>query len=180
MKIENGRRRKIRFIEYNGETNMKIENWCGYKIRFIEYNGEWWAVLKDICDALELRTDKVSSRLEEWMIEKVIVTQSDNPSKGVRKKQNMIIVNELGIYEALFASRKPEAKAFRVWNAKIMQKLRKFVGLDGHQVFEMTSPDVQEKINDILDTLYWDEEQNRLMRSVTTPGGDVDQVPFDI
>lgn len=35
---------------------MKIENWCGYDIRFIEINGEWWAILKDICDALNLKT----------------------------------------------------------------------------------------------------------------------------
>ena len=35
---------------------MKIENWCGHDIRFVEINGEWWAILKDICDALNLKT----------------------------------------------------------------------------------------------------------------------------
>lgn len=33
---------------------MKVENWCGHDIRFVEINGEWWAILKDICDALRL------------------------------------------------------------------------------------------------------------------------------
>lgn len=42
-------------------NNMKVENWCRYDIRFIEIDGEWWAILKDICDALELRTDKVAN-----------------------------------------------------------------------------------------------------------------------
>ena len=37
---------------------LRTENWCGYDIRFIEINGEWWAILKDICDALNLRTAK--------------------------------------------------------------------------------------------------------------------------
>ena len=34
---------------------MRVESWCGHDIRFIEENGEWWAILKDICDALGLR-----------------------------------------------------------------------------------------------------------------------------
>lgn len=63
---------------------MKIENWCGYNIRFIEQDGEWWAILKDICDALKLRTDKVSSRLDPDMMLRVKVDVSDHPSKGVR------------------------------------------------------------------------------------------------
>ena len=34
---------------------MRVENWCGYDIRFVEVNGEWYAILKDICDALGLK-----------------------------------------------------------------------------------------------------------------------------
>lgn len=60
---------------------MKIENWCGYDIRFVEINGEWWAILKDICDALRLRTDKIASRLDPSMLERVKVEVSDHPSK---------------------------------------------------------------------------------------------------
>ena len=48
---------------------MRTENWCGYDIRFVEVNGEWYAILKDICDALGLRTDKVANRLDPSMIE---------------------------------------------------------------------------------------------------------------
>ena len=33
---------------------MKTEIWNGYFIRFIEKGGEWWAVAKDVCDALGL------------------------------------------------------------------------------------------------------------------------------
>ena len=52
---------------------MKVENWNGYDIRFVEVNGEWWAILKDICDALSLRTDKVASRLDPDMLRRVCV-----------------------------------------------------------------------------------------------------------
>lgn len=195
---------------------MKIENWCGYDIRFIEIDGEWWAILKDICDALRLRTDKIASRLEPSMLERVRVETadlttlqrgldiSDIPSKDLRyehkpvktitrdaigkdigrrpgenKTRWMLAVNELGIYEALFASRKLEARKFRLWAGEVMAKLRKSVGLKGYEVMKMTDPDIQEQIDCILDTLYWDDEKKCLMQSITVQGGDVEQVPFE-
>lgn len=163
---------------------MKIENWCGYNIRFIEQDGEWWAILKDICDALKLRTDKVSSRLDPDMMLRVKVDVSDHPSKGVRlkgenKTRQMLAVNEIGIYEALFASRRLEARKFRRWSAEVMKKLRTNVGLEGYEVMKMTEPDIQEKIDNILDTIFYDPDTGVLMQSVTTLGGDVDQVAFE-
>ena len=162
---------------------MKIESWCGYDIRFVEENGEWWAILKDICDALDLRTDKVANRLDPEMMIRVKVI-SDHPSKGVRSRGEnetrwMLAVNEIGIYEALFASRRLEARKFRRWSAGVMQKLRKSVGLEGYEVMRMTDPDIQKDIDRILDTLYWDEERKCIMRSITIQGGDVEQVPFE-
>lgn len=163
---------------------MKIENWCGYNIRFIEQDGEWWAILKDICDALKLRTDKVSSRLDPDMMLRVKVDVSDHPSKGVRlrgenKSRQMLAINEIGIYEALFASRRLEARKFRRWSAEVMKKLRTNVGLEGYEVMKMTEPDIQEKIDNILDTIFYDPDTGVLMQSVTTLGGDTDQVVFE-
>lgn len=162
---------------------MRIESWCGHEIRFVEENGEWWAILKDICDALDLKTFKVSQRLDPEMMIRVRVEVCDIPSKDVRsrarKTQDMIAVNEIGIYEALFASRRLEARKFRRWSAGVMQKLRRRVGLKGYEAMKMTDPDIQENIDHILDTLFWDEESGRLMQSVTVQGGDVEQVPFE-
>lgn len=183
---------------------MRTENWCGYDIRFIKIDGEWYAILKDICDALKLRTDKIASRLSPSMLERVLVDTSDHPSKvdrcehkpvdridrgaigkdigrkpGENRTRWMLAVNELGIYEALFASRKLEARKFRMWAGTVMQKLRKNVGLQGYEVMQMTNPEIQDRIDDILDTLFWDDEKQVLMQSVTVAGGDVDQVPFE-
>lgn len=63
---------------------MRTENWCGYDIRFVEINGEWWAILKDICDALGLRTDGIAQRLDPSMLERVRVDVSDPSSNGDR------------------------------------------------------------------------------------------------
>ena len=191
---------------------MKIENWCGYDIRFINIDGEWWAILKDICDALKLRTDKIASRLEASMLERVKVEVSNHPSKvdrykdgsndveyehqpikvvnnaiigkdigrqpGENKTRWMLAVSELGIYEALFASRRLEARKFRLWAGSVIQKLRQRVGLQQYEVMQMTDPKVQEEIDWILDSLYWDDEKKCVMQSVTVQGGDVIQKEF--
>lgn len=158
---------------------MRTESWCGYDIRFVEVNGEWYAILKDICDALRLRTDKVASRLDPDMLERVRVNICDHPSKEVRsrarKTQDMLAVNEIGIYEALFASRKLEARKFRRWSASVMKKLRQNVGLQGYEVMKMTEKDIQDEIDFILDSLYWDDEKKCVMQSYTVQGGDVEQ-----
>ena len=183
---------------------MRTETWCGHDIRFIEINGEWWAILKDICDALNLHTFKISQRLDPSMLERVAVeTESSVPSKydlkdNIPSKYNnnydnnskaersnftktvyMLAVNELGIYEALFASRKLEARKFRMWAGTVMQKLRANVGLKGYEVMRMTEPDIQKEIDWILDSLYWDEEKGCVMQSITVAGGDTDQIPFE-
>lgn len=157
---------------------IRVENWCGYEIRFIEKDGEWWAVLKDICDALRLRTDKVASRLNPVMMGRVLIEfdTSDHPSRVIRsrgenKTRWMLVINEFGIYEALFANRKLEARKFRFWAGTVMQKLRKSVGLEGYEVMRMTEKEIRYDIDHILDTLYYDEETGKLI--------DVDQIEFE-
>lgn len=183
---------------------MRTENWYGHEIRFVEINGEWYAILKDICDALKLRTAKIAERLDPNMLERVLVDASNVPLKDLRyghkpidrvdramigkdigrqpgenKTRWMLAVNEAGIYQALFASRKLEARKFQLWTFDILKKLRKNVGLQGYEVMRMTEPDVQEQIDWILDSLYWDEEKKCVMQSVTVQGGDVEQIPFE-
>ena len=164
---------------------MRVENWNGYDIRFVEHKGEWWAVLKDICDALDLKTKDVSQRLDPDMMDRLPIDTSEVGSNDVRSKGDnkvrwMIVVNEIGIYEALFASRRLEARKFRRWTASVMQRLRGYVGLQGYEALRLTDEDIQDEIDSILDVLFYDEETKQLMISVTIQGGDVDQVPFDL
>lgn len=158
---------------------MKTENWNGHQIRFVEYNGEHFAILKDICDALELRTDAVVKRLDDDMVVRLAILEG-SPRAGIGKMQTrqMVCVTELGIYEAIFASRKPEARAFRRWTTSVLKKLREKIGLADYEVMKMLDPETQDEITRILDTLYWDEEKQCVMQSITVPGGDVEQVKF--
>lgn len=158
---------------------MRTENWCGHDIRFVEHEGEWWAILKDICDALDLQVGKVSQRLDADMQMRVPV-QVEVPSKHVDSQTYwMLAVNEYGIYEALFASKRLEARKFRRWTATVLKKLRHRVGLEGYEVMRLTEPEIQSEIDLILDTVFWDDEKKMLMESVTIQGGDVEIVPFE-
>lgn len=161
---------------------IKIEKWCDHEIRFVYFKDEWWAVLKDICDALDLRTDGVSKRLDPDMLDRVPI--SDHTSTGVRSRGEnetrwMLVVNEIGIYEALFASKRLEARKLRRWTATVLRRLRRHVGLEGYEVMQMTDSEVQEAIDDFLDTIFYDEKTKQLMTSITIAGGDVEQVPVD-
>lgn len=159
---------------------IRTENWNGYDIRFVEIGNEWWAILKDICDALALQTFKVSQRIPKQYLKKVLI-ESENKQmvKGRRSSQKMLIINEVGIYQLFYTSRKAEAINFKAWSGEVMKKLRRKVGLESYSVMHMLDTDVQESINDILDTLFYDEESGKLMQSVTVAGGDVDVVEFE-
>nr|DAW92141.1 MAG TPA: antirepressor [Bacteriophage sp.] len=165
----------------------RTENWRGYSIRFVEIDGNWWAVLKDICDALNLSTWHVAQRLEPNMLEKVSIDVFNlgsnevkySDGRGHQKTRRMLIVNEIGIYEALFASRRLEARKFRIWAGSVLQRLRQNIGLKQYEIMRMTDPDIQDQINYMLDDIFYDPESDQLMCSVTVQGGDVDVRPFD-
>ena len=130
---------------------MKTEIWNGYPIRFVEKDGEWWAVLKDVCDALELRTDGVKSRLNANHISNgVEVDETGRPHK-------FIIVDEFGIYQTIFQSRKPEAKSFQEWRYQMLSELSVSTGLEGCRVFRM------------LDKEHQKEAMRQLQQSLRNP-----------
>lgn len=111
---------------------MKTEIWNGHEIRFVErVPGEWWAVLADVASALGLYTKKLAQRLEDDVLSKYPIHDS------MGRLQEMTIVNEFGLYDAIFSSKKPEAKQFKRWVFEIIATLRKETGLEGFQVFRM-------------------------------------------
>ena len=170
-------------------------------IRFVEVDGEWWAVLKDICDALGLEARHVTSRIDANLLLKRTISTDDGGdaedyavsngiiSKPYHRTHLMTLVNELGIYQCISGSRKVEARKFNLWYPTIIRELRKGVGLKGYQAMDMMNEDVQKHITkelkkvtpdfDPYSDIYYDEDRGMLMRSVTVAGGDVEQVPYE-
>ncbi|HGC8605307.1 TPA: Bro-N domain-containing protein [Streptococcus agalactiae] len=124
----------------------KTETWNGYTIRFVEHQGEWWAVAKDITNALGLKQpSRAISTLKG-------VTKSKTLTKG--GEQELSIINEKDIYRLVFKSRKPEAEAFQEWVFETIKQLRQSIGLEGFQVFRMFDKEHQKKaMNRLVDGL---------------------------
>jgi len=129
--------------------NIKTEIWNGHKIRFIEKNlSDWWAVLADITKALELSTKHVRSRLEDEVV------STDHVPDSLGRIQEMLIVNEYGIYETVFESRKKEAKDFKRWVFEMLKQLREASGLEGFEIFRMLDKDHQKEMMDKLNVSF--------------------------
>ncbi|QKG78517.1 hypothetical protein FMV2238Y02_05350 [Streptococcus canis] len=118
---------------------MRTETWNGYTIRFVEHQGEWWAVLADIAKALDLKPKFIKQRLGDEVV------SNNHVADSLGRQQEMLTVNEFGIYETIFSSRKKEAKTFKLWVFETIKQLRQSTGLEGFQVFRMFDKEHQKQ-----------------------------------
>lgn len=130
---------------------IKIENWNGNEIRFVDVNGEWYAVLKDVCNALGVGTREVHRRLTDDVLSKHHIPDT------LGRQQEMLLVNELGIYKTIFQSRKAEAEQFQLWVYQMLSELRKQSGLEGFEIFRT------------LDKEYQLQQMSRLHKEIDNP-----------
>ena len=82
--------------------------------------GEPMFCLKDVCEVLELRTQKVVQRLEDDVLSKYPIVDT------LGRTQQATFVNEDGLYDTILESRKPQAKLFRKWvTSEVLPSIRK-------------------------------------------------------
>lgn len=157
---------------------MITDNWCGYDIRFVQMDdGEWWAVLKDICDALDLDTWHVSQRLYPDDMDKVTVdskiaeplSRGVTSYNGVRRTQRMTVVSEQGVIDMLMDSRRLEARKLRRWVIDKLCQIRQFVGLQQYQVLHITERCYLEDVD-----MFWDDEAEKWRKTHMLPNGDIE------
>lgn len=99
---------------------QQMFNYEGSELRTISRDNEPWFVAKDVCDILEI--GDVSSALRRL----------DDEDKGTDTiptlggNQQMAVVNESGLYNLIFTSRKDEAKQFKKWvTNEVLPSIRK-------------------------------------------------------
>ena len=89
-------------------------------IRVQVINNEPWFVAKDVCDALTIGNsrDAVNRLDDDEKAMSVLPTQFGD--------KEMNLVNESGLYNLIFQSRKPEARKFRKWvTSDVLPSIRK-------------------------------------------------------
>ncbi|KRM07002.1 hypothetical protein FC89_GL000312 [Liquorilactobacillus ghanensis DSM 18630] len=119
---------------------MKTEIWNGHQIRFVQVKEEWWAVLSDVANAMELKPKYVKERLDDEVV------STDHVPDKLGRMQEMLIVNEFGIYDTIFSSKKKEAKQFKRWVFNVIKTLRTQSGLEGFEIFKTLDKEHQRKM----------------------------------
>jgi prophage antirepressor-like protein len=90
------------------------------QLRALDLDGEIWFVASDVASALEYRNAPDLTRILD---NEERGTQIMRTSSG---EQEMITINESGLYSAILRSRKPEAKRFKKWvTAEVLPAIRK-------------------------------------------------------
>ena len=79
-----------------------------------------WFVAKDVCDALQIiNITDTMNRLDD---DEKLTSVVSNSGQG----RQMWLVSESGLYNLIFQSRKPEAKAFRKWvTSEVLPSIRR-------------------------------------------------------
>ena len=92
-------------------------------MRTVVKDGEPWFVAADVCRALEIGdTHKAVERLDDDEKGRSLI-----PTLG--GEQELLIVNEPGLYTLVLGSRKPEARAFKRWiTHEVIPSIRKHGG----------------------------------------------------
>ncbi|GAN61583.1 hypothetical protein ACI01nite_25240 [Acetobacter cibinongensis] len=101
-------------------SNVIPFSFDGHAVRALTRNDEPWFVLVDVCSVLDIANNRdASNRLDED--EKGVVT-----TDTLGGRQEMSIINESGLYNLIFTSRKPEARRFRKWvTGEVLPAIRK-------------------------------------------------------
>lgn len=145
------------------ENKMQIFKNADFgEIRTISIAGESWFVAKDVCDALELTDVSMTMKSlddDEKRVQVVLVS-------GGKNTTTMWLVNESGLYNVIFQSRKPKARFFRRWvTHEVLPNIRR-TGSYGDNSGCMRT--VVDKMLDIQ------KQQMDIIRSLVTPGSSMD------
>ena len=91
------------------------------KVRSIIIENQPWFSAKDVCDILTIPNSR--DAIKALDDDEAMVSEIPTPSRGLQKMQ---FINESGLYNLIFRSNKPEAKAFRKWvTNEVLPALRK-------------------------------------------------------
>lgn len=157
----------------NANTNYVTKEFLfnDQQVRTVVRDGEPWFVGKDVADILGYSDTAQAVR-----------KRIDDEDKGVVEmttpggKQNMVVINESGLYSLILSSKLPTAKAFKRWvTSEVLPTIRKHGAYMDMDVIEktLTNPDF---IIQLATTLK--EEKQRRMEAEAKIAADEHKVDF--
>jgi len=97
-------------------------------VRMVLLDDGAWFIAKDVCEALDIK--QPTRAVEDFPESEKGVTAIHT----LGGKQEMLIVNEPGLYRLIFQSRKPEAEKFKTWVFnEVLPQIRQTGGYGMHE-----------------------------------------------
>lgn len=91
-------------------TDLQLFNFDASDVRIVMLDGVPWFVLNDVCAAIGIEAPRRAvTRLDSDDVRSTHVTDA------LGRQQETTVVNESGLYDLIFVSRKPQAKRFKKW-----------------------------------------------------------------
>jgi len=109
----------------------------GFAVRTVQTSGQLWFVAADVCSILDLGNISMAcGRLDD---DEKGISSVDTLFGG---SQEMLTVNESGLYSLILTSRKPKAKSFKRWvTGEVLPTIRKTGGYGAQSAPAFTLPD---------------------------------------
>lgn len=109
-----GQTRKAKQMPSSNNT-LSVFSYIGQDVRSVLVDGEPWFVARDVCAVLGIvNSVDAIGRLDDDGVGTTYLTDS------LGRQQLANTVNESGLYELIFQSRRPEAKQFRKWVTSVV------------------------------------------------------------
>ena len=141
-------------------NGLQVFQYEGKQVRTVEKDGETWWVLKDVCAVLGiLKHRDVAARLDADERGSVRVDTLGGT-------QEMVCVNESGLYHVILRSDKPQAKPFRRWVPKeVLPEIRRKGSYGENRAVAALAEQVgqlAEMVTKIADDLYGRKEPEQI------------------
>lgn len=141
-------------------NGLQVFQYEGKQVRTVEKDGETWWVLKDVCAVLGiLKHRDVAARLDADERGSVRVDTLGGT-------QEMVCVNESGLYHVILRSDKPNAKPFRRWVTKeVLPEIRRKGSYGENRAVAALAEQVgqlAEMVTKIADDLYGRKEPEQI------------------
>lgn len=120
----------------------------------------------DVANAIDIPEEKFWSVISMCESDEIILMPTAMDDDGFAR----IYITESGLYNVLSQSQEVLARKWRRVIIKQLIEMRKSKGMDINEQFD--------EWDSMLDDIYFDEDRQEFMVSVTIQGGDVVQVPL--
>jgi prophage antirepressor-like protein len=147
-------------METQGNKSLAEYAFSKRKVRIIEINGSVWWAATDVVRILGYKTvSHAVDPLDDY--EKTIVARNDflanDSAKLAESKkrggaQSLIFVNESGLYNLIFRSTLPVAKAFKRW---VFEEVLPSIRRQGYYVLEKQIAEIQKELDDSSVEIYY-------------------------